>query len=116
MRLALGDFRQLAFRRGIDRSEILTRIRGAKITVNEELVARLDFDVVDPSSGGCVGPGVAKIEPPFVRRDCARLLGAVSLRAAPAVATGAFGGPAPPLARSLRARTEKDFQTTQHPG
>ena len=69
MRIRLRDFRQVRFRRRIDRREISTRMRRAKFAVDEELIARLDLDVIALLGRGRIGPAFAEIQPAFVRRE-----------------------------------------------
>jgi hypothetical protein len=71
--VAISNFREHFFRRGIDRLEIFSRARRDKFPADVELVAFLDGDVVGALGRGRVSPKVAKIDAPPLRSFLAHL-------------------------------------------
>ena len=64
-----GDFAELLFRRRIERVEILARTRRDELAVDEQIVARRNFDVIKSLGRGRIIPPVAERQPPLSERN-----------------------------------------------
>ena len=69
VRIALRDLGESLFRRGIDRREILARMRRDELAVDEVLITRPELDVIVRLGRRRIAPAIAEVELALVRRE-----------------------------------------------